>query len=94
MPSNYNFLIISAISVSVNVWTLVSMSVERYFAICHPLRSRKWQTPSHACKMIAAVWFGSTLCMMPILVLSKLQNIRGTGKHLFLVNFTANTCTH
>lgn len=91
MLSNCMFSTISAVSVSVNVWTLVSMSVERYFAICHPLRSRKWQTPSHACKMIAAVWFGSTMCMMPILVLSKLQNIRGTGKYLFLVYFTENT---
>ncbi|GBL82551.1 Cholecystokinin receptor [Araneus ventricosus] len=69
-----------AVSVSVSAWTLVSMSVERYFAICHPLKSRKWQTLSHAYKMIALVWIGSLLCMLPILVLSRLQKIKGTDK--------------
>ncbi|CAL1279180.1 unnamed protein product [Larinioides sclopetarius] len=69
-----------AVSVSVSAWTLVSMSVERYFAICHPLKSRKWQTLSHAYKMIALVWISSLLCMLPILVLSRLQKIKGTDK--------------
>ncbi|XP_054721206.1 cholecystokinin receptor-like [Uloborus diversus] len=70
-----------AVSVSVSAWTLVSMSVERYFAICHPLKSRKWQTLSHAYKMIAVVWMGSLIFMLPILILSQLQNIKGTDKH-------------
>ncbi|GIX99194.1 cholecystokinin receptor [Caerostris darwini] len=69
-----------AVSVSVSAWTLVSMSVERYFAICHPLKSRKWQTLSHAYKMIALVWTGSLVCMLPVLVLSELQKIKGTDK--------------
>ncbi|KAG8177180.1 hypothetical protein JTE90_015788 [Oedothorax gibbosus] len=69
-----------AVSVSVSAWTLVSMSVERYFAICHPLQSRKWQTLSHAYRMITVVWVGSLLCMLPILVLSQLQKIKGTDK--------------
>ncbi|KAG8188760.1 hypothetical protein JTE90_012231 [Oedothorax gibbosus] len=69
-----------AVSVSVSAWTLVSMSVERYFAICHPLKSRKWQTLSHAYRMITVVWVGSLLCMLPILVLSQLQKIKGTEK--------------
>nr|XP_042896594.1 cholecystokinin receptor-like [Parasteatoda tepidariorum] len=69
-----------AVSVSVSAWTLVSMSVERYFAICHPLKSRKWQTLSHAYKMITVVWIGSLFCMLPILILSSLQRIKGTEK--------------
>ncbi|XP_076330410.1 cholecystokinin receptor-like [Tachypleus tridentatus] len=70
-----------AVSVSVNAWTLVAMSVERYYAICHPLKSREWQTLSHANRMILIVWIGSLLFMLPVSLLSELQPIRDSGKY-------------
>ncbi|XP_023216800.1 cholecystokinin receptor-like, partial [Centruroides sculpturatus] len=69
---------LQAVSVSVSAWTLVAMSIERYYAICHPLKSREWQTLSHAYRMIGVVWAASLLCMLPISVLSQLQPIRDT----------------
>ncbi|XP_053990016.1 cholecystokinin receptor type A-like isoform X1 [Hylaeus volcanicus] len=69
-----------AVSVSVAVWTLVAISLERYFAICRPLKSRRWQTQFHAYKMIAVVWSASLTWNAPILVVSRLQSIRG-GRH-------------
>ncbi|KAH8291641.1 hypothetical protein KR018_008369 [Drosophila ironensis] len=61
-----------AASVAVSSWTLVAISCERYYAICHPLRSRSWQTISHAYKIIGGIWFGGIVCMSPIAVFSQL----------------------
>ncbi|XP_065581716.1 cholecystokinin receptor type A-like isoform X2 [Artemia franciscana] len=70
-----------ASAVSSSVWTLVAISLERYFAICKPLRSRSWQTKSHAYKSIVAIWFGSFLFCLPIGLLAELQPISETGRH-------------
>ncbi|XP_034238078.1 cholecystokinin receptor type A-like [Thrips palmi] len=70
-----------AVSVSVGVWTLVAISLERYFAICRPLKSRRWQTQFHAYKMIAVVWTASCLWNAPILVVSRLKAMQNTGRH-------------
>jgi hypothetical protein len=82
-PANkFNFVIlfcVAAVSVSVGVWTLVAISLERYFAICRPLKSRRWQTQFHAYKMIVVVWLASLIWNSPILVVSRLQAIKVTG---------------
>ncbi|XP_053600556.1 cholecystokinin receptor-like [Plodia interpunctella] len=70
---------LQAVSVSVDVWTLVAISLERYFAICRPLKSRKWQTQCHAYKMIVVVWVLSVALNWPILIVSKLQPMRGNA---------------
>ncbi|KAH8419975.1 hypothetical protein KR009_004571 [Drosophila setifemur] len=61
-----------AASVAVSSWTLVAISCERYYAICHPLRSRSWQTMNHAYKIIVSIWMSSILCMSPIATYSQL----------------------
>lgn len=73
-------LYLSAVSVSVGVWTLVAISLERYFAICRPLKSRRWQTQFHAYKMIAFVWVASLIWSSPVLVVSSLKAMKGKGK--------------
>lgn len=71
----------SGVSVAVSVFTLVSISLERYFAICQPLRSRRWQTLSHSYKMIAAVWTLSLIVAIPIAVYQRLIKLKRRGTH-------------
>lgn len=73
-----------AVAVSVGVWTLVAISLERYFAICRPLKSRRWQTQFHAYKMIAVVWLSSLVWNVPILLVSRLQAMRSKSALLSL----------
>lgn len=68
-------VILLAVSISVSIWTLVAISMERYFAICRPLTSRRWQTRNHASKMISFVWTASFICSIPILLVQQLQPI-------------------
>ena len=48
--------------------TLVTISLERYFAICRPLHSRRWQTVSHSYRMLVTVWACAFVVMIPIAV--------------------------
>jgi len=66
--------------VAVSSWTLVAISCERYYAICHPLRSRTWQTINHANKIIAIIWLGSLVCMTPIAAFSQLMPTSRPGE--------------
>jgi cholecystokinin-like receptor len=82
----------AAVSVAVGVWTLVAISLERYFAICRPLKSRIWQTRSHAYKMIIAIWILSLSLCLPVAVLSRLKPIRETGKPIQLSPLGNSIC--
>lgn len=61
------------ISVSISTFSLVAIAIERYSAICNPLKSRVWQTRSHAYRVIAATWVLSLLIMIPYPVFSKIR---------------------
>lgn len=61
------------ISVSISTFSLVAIAIERYSAICNPLKSRSWQTRSHAARVIALTWVLSLLLMVPYPVFSVLR---------------------
>ncbi|XP_046373502.2 cholecystokinin receptor type A-like [Haliotis rufescens] len=63
---------LQGVSVGVSCFTLVAISMERYFAICRPLHSRSWQTLSHAYKALAVCWLLSFVMMIPIAVFQKI----------------------
>ncbi|XP_074520807.1 cholecystokinin receptor-like [Halichoeres trimaculatus] len=73
------------ISVSISTFSLVAIAIERYSAICNPLKSRSWQTRSHAYRVIAGTWAVSLLIMVPYPVFSVIRNFpkaNGTVGHM------------
>ncbi|CAG5134642.1 unnamed protein product [Candidula unifasciata] len=64
-----------AVSVGVSCATLVAISIERFYAICQPLKSRRWQTLSHSYKVILAIWLVFATLMVPIAVFNKLLEL-------------------
>uniref|UniRef100_A0A673W8R7 Gastrin/cholecystokinin type B receptor n=1 Tax=Salmo trutta TaxID=8032 RepID=A0A673W8R7_SALTR len=62
------------LSVSISTFSLVAIAIERYSAICNPLKSRVWQTHSHAYRVIAAIWVLSLVMMVPYPVFSHLKS--------------------
>lgn len=73
------------ISVSISTFSLVAIAIERYSAICNPLKSRAWQTRSHAYRVIAATWIISLMLMVPYPIFSMLKSFKkpnGTVGHM------------
>ncbi|XP_036355542.1 cholecystokinin receptor-like [Octopus sinensis] len=69
-----NLLLFPGVSVSVSCFTLVAISLERYFAICKPLHSRSWQTLSHAYLTIAICWVLAGIVTIPIGTYTRLRS--------------------
>uniref|UniRef100_A0A3Q2XZ38 Gastrin/cholecystokinin type B receptor n=1 Tax=Hippocampus comes TaxID=109280 RepID=A0A3Q2XZ38_HIPCM len=76
------------ISVSISTFSLVAIAIERYSAICNPLKSRVWQTRSHAYRVIAATWLMAIIIMIPYPVVSHLDSFPRPD------NTTAHQCRH
>ncbi|GFQ65379.1 QRFP-like peptide receptor [Trichonephila clavata] len=55
------------VSAICSVLTLTSMSVERYYAIMHPVKSRYQCTMSQARRVILVIWFLSFVTAIPII---------------------------
>ncbi|XP_075896302.1 cholecystokinin receptor [Nelusetta ayraudi] len=76
------------ISVSISTFSLVAIAIERYSAICNPLKSRVWQTRSHAYRVIAATWVLAFLIMIPYPIISHLDSFQRSD------NTTGHKCRH
>ncbi|KAE9415439.1 hypothetical protein Angca_006850, partial [Angiostrongylus cantonensis] len=50
------------VGVCASAYTLAVIAVERYYAICRPLQSRKWKTKKRALLTISMVWIFSFAC--------------------------------
>ncbi|XP_022372710.1 somatostatin receptor type 5 [Enhydra lutris kenyoni] len=56
-----------------SIFCLTVMSVDRYLAIVHPIRSARWRRPRVAKLASAAVWAFSLLMSLPLVVFADIQ---------------------
>uniref|UniRef100_T1J3D6 G-protein coupled receptors family 1 profile domain-containing protein n=1 Tax=Strigamia maritima TaxID=126957 RepID=T1J3D6_STRMM len=65
---------IQSVSAICSVLTLTSMSLERYYAILHPIKAKYICTISQAQKVIAGIWFLSFLLATPTIFMKNYKS--------------------
>ncbi|KAK6300833.1 hypothetical protein J4Q44_G00289310 [Coregonus suidteri] len=57
-----------------SIFCLTVMSIDRYLAVVHPIRSTKWRRPRVAKLVSAAVWALSFVVVLPVVLFSDVQD--------------------
>uniref|UniRef100_A0A8D0HDN6 Somatostatin receptor type 2 n=1 Tax=Sphenodon punctatus TaxID=8508 RepID=A0A8D0HDN6_SPHPU len=60
-----------------SIFCLTVMSIDRYLAVVHPIKSAKWRRPRTAKMINVAVWCISLLVIMPIMIYAGVSNNHG-----------------
>ncbi|KAE8578944.1 hypothetical protein XENTR_v10023842 [Xenopus tropicalis] len=56
-----------------SIFCLTVMSIDRYLAVVHPIKSTKWRRPRVAKLISATVWTLSFLVTLPVIIFSEVQ---------------------
>ncbi|XP_031416584.1 somatostatin receptor type 5-like [Clupea harengus] len=89
---------------SINQFTstfcLMVMSIDRYLAVVHPIRSQRWRRPRVAKAISALVWTLAVLVVLPVVIFSSAHNPHNScnvnwpePKHLWDTIFIIYTAT-
>ena len=57
-----------------STFCLTVMSIDRYLAVVHPIRSAKWRRPRVAKVINSMVWVVSFLVVLPVIIYSDVQD--------------------
>ncbi|KAM9745234.1 somatostatin receptor type 5 [Menidia menidia] len=69
---------VDSINQFTSIFCLTVMSVDRYLAVVHPIRSSKWRRPQVAKVVNGTVWALSFLVVLPVVVFANIQRAGGT----------------
>ena len=62
-----------------SIFCLTVMSIDRYLAVVHPIRSTKWRKPRVAKLINLTVWVVSLLVILPTMIFSGLNKVPVCG---------------
>ncbi|XP_048408109.1 somatostatin receptor type 5-like isoform X1 [Stegostoma tigrinum] len=66
-------LTVDGINQFTSIFCLTVMSIDRYLAVVHPIRSTKWRCPRIAKMINASVWISSIVVVLPVIIYSEVQ---------------------
>ncbi|XP_056438130.1 opioid receptor, delta 1a [Gadus chalcogrammus] len=69
-----------------SIFTLTMMSVDRYIAVCHPVRALGFRTPAKAKLINVLIWVLSSAIGVPIMVMA-VTKVTDSGKTLCMLKF-------
>ncbi|XP_061567540.1 somatostatin receptor type 5 [Cololabis saira] len=69
---------VDSINQFTSIFCLTVMSIDRYFAVVHPIRSSKWRRPQVAKAVNGTVWALSFLVVLPVVIFANIQKAGGT----------------
>ncbi|RWS14633.1 thyrotropin-releasing hormone receptor-like protein, partial [Dinothrombium tinctorium] len=73
------FIFLQYLGINASSLSITSFTVERYIAICHPMKAQKMCTVHRAKRIIIAVWIFAFIYCFPWLFLTKVQPIYYKG---------------
>ncbi|XP_034395261.1 somatostatin receptor type 5 [Cyclopterus lumpus] len=69
---------VDSINQFTSIFCLTVMSIDRYLAVVHPIRSSKWRRPQAAKVVNGTVWALSFLVVLPVVIFANIQKAGGT----------------
>eukprot|EP00062_Callorhinchus_milii_P017765 gi/632970586/ref/XP_007901730.1/ PREDICTED: somatostatin receptor type 5 [Callorhinchus milii] len=66
-------LTVDGVTQFTSIFCLTVMSIDRYLAVVHPIKSTKWRKPRVAKMINATVWTSSIVVVLPVIIYSELQ---------------------
>ncbi|XP_062302051.1 opioid receptor, delta 1a [Osmerus eperlanus] len=69
-----------------SIFTLTMMSVDRYIAVCHPVRALEFRTPAKAKMINVLIWVLSSAIGVPIMVMAVIKE-SDSGKTMCMLKF-------
>ncbi|XP_041673428.1 somatostatin receptor type 5 [Cheilinus undulatus] len=69
---------VDSINQFTSIFCLTVMSIDRYLAVVHPIRSSKWRHPQIAKVVNSTVWALSFLVVLPVVIFANIQKAGGT----------------
>ncbi|KAM6897158.1 somatostatin receptor type 2-like [Xenentodon cancila] len=72
-------LTVDSLNQFTSIFSLMVMSIDRYLAVVHPIRSTKWRKPRFAKLINFTVWIVSLLVNLPTMIFSSLDKVPVCG---------------